>query len=183
MSKELKTITIYGSSSSTIDSEYMAAAKRLGELLALHNIDCINGGGRFGVMAAVTEGVLSQGGKVTGIIPQFMIDNGWLNDSLTELIITADMHQRKQLMAQKADACIALPGGIGTLEELLEVMAWKQLELYRHPIVILNTNGFYDPLFAMLKKAESEHFMRHERKDLWTVAATPEEAIKRLIES
>ncbi len=177
MSGIMKTITIYGASSSKIDPEYIEAAKHLGKLMAERNIECINGGGGFGVMGAVTESMLSNGGKVTGIIPQFMIDEGWLNKSLSEVIVTPNMHTRKQLMAQKADACIALPGGIGTMEELLEIMTWKQLGLYKNPIIVLNTKGYYDHLLKMLERTIEEHFMHHNHQTIWEVRYTPEEAL------
>ncbi len=178
MSEFVKTITIYGASSSRIDSGYISAAQKLGELMAQKGITCINGAGQKGVMGAVTNGMLAHGGKVTGIIPQFMLDEGWLNTSLTDVIVTPDMHQRKQLMAEKSDACIALPGGIGTMEELLEIMTWKQLGLYKNPIIILNTNGYYNFLLQMLEKSADENFIHHRHQTIWNVAETPEEALE-----
>lgn len=183
MSESVKTITIYGASSSRIDPEYTAAAQKLGELMAKRDITCINGAGQKGVMGAVTEGVLAHGGKVIGIIPQFMIEEGWLNHSLTEVIVTPDMHSRKQLMAEKSDACIALPGGIGTMEELLEIMTWKQLGLYKNPIIILNTNGYYDFLLRMLEKSASENFIHHKHRLIWNVAENPEEALELAVQN
>lgn len=177
MAENIKTITIYGASSSKIASQYIEAARQLGQLAAKQNLTCINGGGDKGLMGAVTDGVLQNGGKVIGIIPRFMINEGWVHASLTEVIATEDMHTRKQLMAKKSDACIALPGGIGTLEELLEIITWKQLGLYVKPIVILNINGYYDDLLAMLQKAENENFMRPEHGNIWQVAYSPEEAL------
>lgn len=172
------TITIYAASGSHVASVYMQAAKNLGRLMAERGISCINGAGKSGLMAQVTDAVLAGGGRVIGIIPQFMVDQQWQHASLTECIVTPDMHSRKQQMAQRSDACIALPGGIGTLEELLEIITWKQLGLYAKPIVILNTNGYFDDLLRMLAKAEAEHFMHHAHSPLWTVADTPDEAIK-----
>jgi len=172
------TITIYAASSPHVSSVYVQAAKDLGRLIAENGIICINGAGKTGLMAEVTNGVLENGGKVIGIIPQFMVDNQWGHPSLTQCIITPDMHTRKQLMAQRSDACIALPGGIGTLEELLEIITWKQLGLYAKPVVILNTNGYFDDLLRMLTKVRQEHFMHHFHAPLWTVAETPEEALK-----
>lgn len=176
MKQDIKAITVYGASSSQINPVYFDAASKLGKLLADHGIICINGGGNKGLMAAVTDAALESGGKVCGIIPQFMIDEGWVHTSLSERIATSDMHTRKQLMAEKSDGCIALPGGIGTMEELLEVITWKQLGLYTKPIIILNINGFYNELLSMLKKAEEEHFMHHKHSDIWQIATTPEEA-------
>ena len=172
------TITIYAASSPHVPPVYQQAAKELGQLIAEKGITCINGAGKAGLMAQVTDAVLENGGRVIGILPQFMVDDFGGHPFLTERIVTPDMHTRKQLMAQRSDACIALPGGIGTLEELLEIITWKQLGLYSKPIVILNTNGYFDDLLQMLAKARREHFLYHSHLPLWTVAETPEEAFK-----
>jgi uncharacterized protein (TIGR00730 family) len=173
----IKTVTVYASSGSRIAPVYFDAAHELGRLLAEHHISCVNGAGNKGLMAAVTDSVIANGGTVIGIIPQFMVDNGWVHSSLSEMIITSGMHQRKQLMAEKSDACIALPGGVGTLDELMEIIAWKQLGLYSNPIVILNTNSYYDDLLALLKRAEKEKFIADNSLPLWSVAQTVEEAL------
>ncbi|MDR1610048.1 MAG: TIGR00730 family Rossman fold protein [Candidatus Symbiothrix sp.] len=175
-------ITVYASSSPQIAPVYFEAAKDLGERMAALDIACVNGAGSKGLMAAVTDAILGKGGKVYGIIPQFMIDKGWAHPDIRELTVTPDMHTRKRLMAQKSDACIALPGGIGTLEELLEIITWKQLNLYTNPVIILNTNGFYDPFLGMLKKIDADGFLPHKTTDMWTVADTPEEALNLIIE-
>ena len=177
------TVTVYAASSSQIDPAYFQAAEKLGELFAQQHIRCINGAGKRGLMAAVTDAVLKNGGEVTGIIPEFMVAEGWGHDSLTERIITPDMHTRKQLMAQKSDACIALPGGVGTLEELLEVITWKQLGLYSKPIVIFNVQHYYDDLLKMLQKAEKERFIHHQHSTIWLVAETPEEALELVLQN
>lgn len=174
----VRTITVYASSSPGIAPVYFEAAKDLGERMAALGIACINGAGNEGLMAAVTDAVLGKGGKVHGIIPQFMVNKGWLHPGIFNPTVTPDMHTRKRRMAQQSDACIALPGGIGTLEELLEIITWKQLGLYTHPVVILNTAGFYDPLLAVLQKMDAEHFLPHKTAGMWTVADTPEEALR-----
>ncbi|MCL1938831.1 MAG: TIGR00730 family Rossman fold protein [Candidatus Azobacteroides sp.] len=174
------TITIYAASSSRIAPVYFEAAKELGKLLAQHRITCVNGGGHSGLMACVTDAVLEQGGKVTGIIPQFMVDRGWCHPSLSERIITEGMHMRKQWMAEKSDACIALPGGVGTLEELLEIITWKQLGLYTNPIIILNINHFYDNLLRMLEEIREWNFMPSGQPSPWQVAETPQEALQKI---
>lgn len=115
-------------------------------------------------MCRISDATLAAGGTVTGIIPHFMVEQGWHHKGLTRLIETKDMHERKQLMADMSDGVIALPGGCGTLEELLEIITWKQLGLYLKPIVILNINHFYDPLLEMLQQAIDQHFMRQEHK-------------------
>jgi hypothetical protein len=153
-------------------------AEQLGCLLAENQIRLINGAGNLGLMRSVADATLLGGGKVTGVIPEFMVEQGWHHTGLTELITVESMHERKHLMADLSDAVIALPGGCGTLEELLEIITWKQLGLYLNPIVILNINRFYDPLLAMLDKAIQENFMRFQHGAIWSVATTPEEALE-----
>lgn len=170
-------VCVFCASSARIDERYLEAARELGRLLAHEGWRCVNGGGSVGLMGAVTDGTLDAGGEVTGVIPKFMVDNGWCYDRLEDVIITADMHQRKQMMSEMADAVIALPGGVGTLEELLETLTWRQLGLVKVPVIILNTMGYYDPLLAMLRHAIDEGFMKASHAQLWKVATTPAEAI------
>jgi hypothetical protein len=170
-------VCVFCASSANIDSRYLAAARELGALLARDGWRCVNGGGAVGLMGAVTDGALDAGGEVTGVIPKFMVDNGWCYDRLEDVIITADMHQRKQMMSEMADAVIALPGGVGTLEELLETLTWRQLGLVKVPVIILNTTGYYDGLLAMLGHAIDEGFMKPSHAQLWQVATTPDEAL------
>lgn len=172
------TVCVYCASSTQVPDVYFEAATRLGEILAREGIHLVNGAGSIGLMAAASDAALAHGGSVTGVIPRFMVEQGWHHQSLTQLIETDTMHERKQLMAKMADAVIALPGGCGTLEELLEIITWKQLGLYLNPIVILNVNGYFDPLIEMLNRAVSERFMRAEHLDIWRVAQTPEEALE-----
>jgi uncharacterized protein (TIGR00730 family) len=169
---------VYSASSSRIDGIYNDAAKRLGKLIAGQRICLINGAGNIGLMRVVSDAVLANGGEVTGVIPRFMMERGWHHTELTTLIEVEDMHARKKLMAEKSDAVIAMPGGCGTLEELLEIITWKQLGLYLKPVVILNINGYFDPLLAMFRKAIDENFMRQKHEAMWHVAHTPEEAIE-----
>ena len=170
-------VVVYSASSAAIDQIYIDAAARLGELLAKNSITCINGGGNLGLMGAVIDSVLQHNGKVKGVIPKFMVDSGWGHPNLTEQIVTASMHERKQKMADLSKAVIALPGGVGTLEELLEIITWKQLGLYSHPIVILNTNNYYSSLLAMFDNMIEQNFMHERYRDMWIVVNTPEEAI------
>ena len=173
-------VCVFCASSANIDERYLADAHQLGTLLAQAGWRCVNGGGAVGLMGAVTDGVLDADGEVTGVIPKFMVDNGWCYDRLIDVVVTADMHQRKQIMSDMADAVIALPGGVGTLEELLETLTWRQLGLVKVPVIILNTLGYYDPLLAMLHHAIDEGFMKPSHGQLWQVAATPAEAISLL---
>ena len=173
-----KTICVYCASSTKVNQRYYDAAVELGELIAQKGMRLINGAGTMGLMRACADAVLNSGGEAVGVIPQFMVDRNWHYEDMTELIITKDIHERKRKLAKMADALIALPGGCGTFEELLEAITWKQLGIINKPIVILNTDGYYTPLIEMLEKAVREHFMREEHLRLWTVASTPEEALE-----
>ncbi|MDH6313661.1 uncharacterized protein (TIGR00730 family) [Parabacteroides sp. PFB2-10] len=177
MIKEIRTVCVYCASSTKIDPVYFEAAARLGELLGRQTLRVVNGAGSIGLMRAVSDATLKAGGSVTGVIPHFMVKENWHHPHLTEMIEVETMHQRKQTMADLSDAVIALPGGCGTLEELLEIITWKQLGLYLNPIVILNTNHYFDPLIAMLQRAVDEQFMRPQHQTMWAVAETPEEAV------
>ena len=180
---QIHSVCVYSASSTKINPVYFKAAEELGSLLAEHHIRLINGAGSIGLMCAVADAVLKNGGEVTGVIPRFMVEQNWHHTGLTELIEVESMHERKQKMANLSDGIVALPGGCGTLEELLEIITWKQLGLYRNPIVILNVNGFFDPLLEMLGKAIDENFMRQQHGDIWKVAQTPEEALRLLYET
>ena len=176
--KEIETVCVYCASSTKIPAVYFEAARGLGESLAAEGLRVVNGAGNIGLMRAVSDAALAKGGRVTGVIPRFMVEEGWFHEGLTELVVVETMHERKRRMADLADAVIALPGGVGTLEELLEIITWKQLGLFLNPIVILNVNGYFDPLLALLERAVEERFMRAEHARLWAVAETPAEAIR-----
>ena len=177
---QINSVCVYSASSTQIDTVYFEAAESLGRLLGKQQIRLINGAGAIGLMRAVADAALAAGGAVTGVIPHFMVEQGWHHTGLTELIEVESMHERKQKMADLSNGGIALPGGCGTLEELLEVITWKQLGLYLYPVVILNTNGFFDPLLEMLERAIDQSFMRRQHGDIWKVAKTPEEAVELL---
>ena len=171
-------ITVYSASSGQVPETSRLAAAELGRQMAAEGITLVNGAGRTGLMGACTDACLAEGGRAVGVIPQFMVDQHWQHTGMSELIITADMHERKERMAALSDASIALPGGVGTLEELLEVITWKQLGLYLKPIVVLNTDGYFDPLLAQLSRAVDQQFMRPQHTAIWQVAATPAEALE-----
>ncbi len=175
---EIKSVCVYCASSSKIKPAYFEAARELGRLLAQNGMRCVCGAGNQGLMGALSDSVLEHGGRVLGVIPQFMIDEGWCHPRLTETIVTADMHERKERMAQEADAVVALPGGCGTMEELMEIITWKQLGLFLNPIVILNIDEYYTPMIEMLQRAIDENFMRSEHACMWQVVTTPQEAIE-----
>ena len=178
---QLKSVCVYCASSTQIDEKYFRAAEELGTLIAQRGLRLITGAGRQGLMKTVQDAALAAGGEAIGVIPTFMVKEGWHHMGLTELIETASMHERKQTMADLSDGVIALPGGCGTMEELLEIITWKQLGLYANPIIILNVDGFYDHLLAQLRKAVEDSFMRSIHADIWRVANTPEEAIELLL--
>lgn len=171
-------IAVYCASSTKIREDFFAAARAVGHGLGRRGIGLVNGAGNMGLMAASADACLAAGGEVTGVIPSFMIEQDWHHRGLTHLIETRDMHERKQTIARLSDGCIALPGGCGTLEELLEVITWKQLGLYLKPIVILNTRDYYAPLLEQLQRGIDEHFMGPRHADIWRVAQTPEQAIE-----
>lgn len=173
-------VCVYSASSTQIDEAYFSAARTLGTLLAEKGISLINGAGKMGLMAAVTDAVMQHGGEAIGVIPRFMVEQGWHHTGMSQLLVVNDMHERKQIMAKLSDAVIALPGGCGTLEELLEVITWKQLGLYLNPIILLNTKGYFTPLLEMMQRAVDEHFMRIQHAAIWRVAQTPEEAVEML---
>jgi uncharacterized protein (TIGR00730 family) len=174
------TVCIFASSSSRIDSEYAAVATHLGSLLAKSGMGVVFGGGGIGLMGAVADSVLKNGGSITGVIPSFMKDEGWDHPSVKEMIITHDMGERKKRMFELADAVVALPGGVGTLEELTEAITLKQLGLYHGPIIILNTLNFYDSLISFFEHMITGNFLRFEHKGMWEIASTPEEVMEYL---
>ena len=160
MKREKKgNVCVFCASSANIDKRYLDDARELGRLLAEGGWRCVNGGG------------------AVGLIPKFMVDNGWCYDRLEDVVITADMHQRKSMMSEMADAVIALPGGVGTMEELLETLTWRQLGLVKVPVIILNTLGYYDSLLRLLEHAIDEGFMKESHAQLWQVADTPQDAL------
>lgn len=171
------TVCVFASSSSRINVEYGTAAIKLGQLLANAKIDVVFGGGGIGLMGKLADAVIENGGKITGILPSFMDEEGWGHHGVNEMIITHDMGERKKRMFELSDAVIALPGGIGTLEELTEAITLKQLSLFDGPIIILNTLGFYKHLLEFLDNMVDNHFLRFEHKGIWEIANSPEEAI------
>ncbi len=177
-----KSVVLYCASSPQIEPSYIEAAKELATILVENNITCITGAGKTGLMGALNDTIIENGGIAKGVIPQFMFDAGWHHSNLSELIVTKDIHERKKQMADFSVAAIALPGGLGTLEELAEILTWKQLNLYNKPIIILNTNGYYDFLLAYLDKMVDEKFMHADCKNMWRVISSPKEIMDVLTE-
>ena len=171
------TVCVFAASSSRIDKRFADDASELGALFAHARMNVIYGGGGIGLMGILADAVLANGGAITGVIPSFMNDEGWGHPHVSEMIVTSDMGERKKNMFALADAVVALPGGIGTLEELTEAITLKQLGLFRGPIVILNTLNFYHSFIGFLEHMIEGNFLRNEHRGIWEVADTPEEVI------
>ncbi len=180
---QIKSICVYCGSSSQVNRAYFSEAIEFGKTLANHGITLIYGAGNQGLMGTLANSVLEYNGTVVGIIPQFMVDADWCHKSLSKLHITSSMHERKQLMSDLSDAAVALPGGIGTFEELFEIITWKQLGLTTKPIVIVNINGYFDHIIAMLEQAVNEKFMREIHRKMWVEVKSTSEILKAISES
>ena len=170
-----KTICVYCASSQRCDAAYHAAARRVGEVLVEHGYAVVYGGGAHGSMGALADGALARGGKVTGILPRFMMDLEWGHPKLTELRIVEDLRVRKHLMLSQSHGVVALPGGCGTLEELFEALTLKRLGLYTHPIVLVNTRNFFAPLVTLLNHTVDARFMDRRHLEMWQIVAAPED--------
>ena len=170
-------ICVYCASSGRIPQVYFEATERLAREFARAGIFVVYGGGASGLMGKLADTVLAEGGKIRGVIPHFMDKIEWTHPGLTEVIVTETMHERKGKFLDGTDALVALPGGTGTFEELLEAITLKRLGLLTIPIVILNTNGYYAPLREMFEKAIRENFMRDKHRQMWTFVDEPEEVL------
>jgi len=168
---------VYCASSTEAHPEHYEATRKLGRLLAEAGITIVYGGGSVGSMGALADAALAAGGRLVGILPKFMNDLEWGHKSLTELRLVDDMHHRKRMMIEESDAIVALPGGSGTFEELLEAITWKRLGLVVSPIVIVNVRGFYDPLRELLDRAIAERFMDERHRAMWTFVDSPEDVL------
>ncbi len=177
MTTKHKTVTIYCASAADLAPIYISAAKALAKALVRQGVDIVTGGGRTGLMGAVADETLAAGGHITGIIPRFMVERGWHHTGLSELRLVDSMHERKAMMAAMSDAAIALPGGIGTFEELLEITTWRQLGLFKGNVVVYNVGGYYDPLLSMFDTAIEKGFMRPDHRSLFTVCESADETV------
>lgn len=172
-----KTVCVFCASSRKADDSYVAAATTLAKLLVKHGYTIKYGGGEVGLMGVLADTAIEHQGHVIGIIPKFMVEVEWQHKGVEQMVLVDTMAERKKLLVEDTDAVIALPGSTGTLEELVEVMSMKKLGGYTKPIIIVNTNGFYNHLIALLERMASEQFMRHEHLSIYTVVDTPEQAI------
>lgn len=176
----IRKVCVYCASSRQTDPVFPDAARRLGDILAGEKIAIVYGGGAVGSMGALADGALARGGEVVGVLPRFMSELEWGHPRLSNLVLVEDMHERKRTMLDGVDGVVALPGGSGTLEELLEAITWKRLGLFRGPIVLVNLRGFFDPLLAMLDRCVSERFMDDRHASMWTAVAEPEHVLPTL---
>jgi uncharacterized protein (TIGR00730 family) len=179
----LRSVCVYCGSGPGTNPAFMEAARRLGRILAENRIGLVYGGGSAGLMGACAEAVLDHGGHVTGIIPEFLTDREHMLMRAQERIITRGLHERKQLMFERADAFVALPGGVGTLEELVEQLTWAQLGRHRKPILVANIDHFWDPLCALLDHMEKLQFIRAGLNVNLLVAERIEDVLPKLKEA
>ena len=170
-------VCVYCGSSRQCDPVYLEAAERLGRELARNGATIVYGGGAVGSMGALATGALAEGGKVIGIIPRFMNELDWGNKDITELRVVDNIHERKRLMIRDAHAVVALPGGSGTFDELLEAVSLKRLALFLGPIVVLNTRSYFDDLLRALERCVSERFMDPRHQAMWSVVNEPGEVL------
>ncbi|MGV3703872.1 MAG: TIGR00730 family Rossman fold protein [Arcticibacter sp.] len=176
----MKSVCVYCGASFNGDQELALAVEDLAKVLTSEAIDLVYGGGSVGVMGLVADAVMNRGGKVTGVIPQFLLDLEVAHREVTQLIVTENMHQRKKNMADLSDGFIILPGGFGTLEEFFEVLTWLQLGLHNKPIGVLNVGGYYDSLFQQLDVMVERGFLKLENRELVINEKTPEELLRKM---
>ena len=175
-----RNLAVFCASADGVDPIYRHAATELGATLAARNIGLIYGGANVGLMQAVADSTIAAGGHVTGVIPIVLVDLEVAHHGISQLHVVDTMHTRKALMSEKADAFLVLPGGFGTFEEMFEVLAWKTLRLHSKPILLLNINGFYDPLLTFLDHAVTQGMLKQKNRDNLLVASTVEDALAQL---
>ena len=177
---KIKALTVFCGSKSGNNPSFLSAAAALGNLLAHENIELVYGGGNKGLMGAVANGCLDQGGKVIGIMPKLLLEWEAQHTGLTELVITENMHDRKKILYEKGDAGLVLPGGMGTLDELFEMLTWNNLKIHNKKVFILNIEGYYDALIQLLENMDTNGFMYDNWKDRIIVCSSIE-ALKPLL--
>ena len=178
---QLSSICVYCGSSAGDDPIYAESAQRLGTAMGNAGLGLVYGGGAIGLMGITARSVMAAGGHVTGIIPQFLKEREVMLETAHELVVTHDMHERKRIMFERSDAFVALPGGIGTLEELVEMMTWAQLGRHRKPVLIANIKGFWDPLIVLLRHMADAGFIRNGFEVNYIVANTADEIVPKLL--
>ncbi|MEE8521180.1 MAG: TIGR00730 family Rossman fold protein [Gemmatimonadota bacterium] len=173
----IQKVCVYCASSTQCDALYLEAARELGAILARNSITIVYGAGAVGSMGQLAEGALSEGGHVIGVLPHFMMDLEWGHPGLGELRLVEDLHDRKRTLLDGTDAVVALPGGSGTLDELLEAISLKRLAIYLNPIVLVNVNGFFDPCIELLDRCIDERFMDPRHRAIWQVVERPDQVL------
>lgn len=176
----IKSIAVFCGSKTGRNPVFVQHAERLGALLAENNITLIYGGGNVGIMCVIANATMTNGGKVIGIIPKLLLEWERQHETITELIVTEDMHDRKKMIYERCDAALVLPGGFGTLDELFEMLTWNQLSIHDKHIFILNSGGFYDHLIRHFEQLEAEHFLYGPAEQRVTVINDPDELISYL---
>lgn len=170
-------VAVYCASSTRIDPQHFADARRLGQMMADAHMTLVFGAGNMGIMGAIADGVLDHQGQMIGVIPEFMVANNWHHQGCTQIIATKDMADRKTAIWQMSDALVVLPGGIGTLDELSEVMVLKQLGQHQKPIIIYNPNGFYDTMLAFFDQMINQQFLHEKARDMYVVVTSVEDIL------
>jgi uncharacterized protein (TIGR00730 family) len=178
--RRVERICVFCGSSPGARSEYAEATRELARLLVAEGIGVVYGGGGVGLMGALADAVIAEGGQLTGVIPRALVDREIAHRDVMDMRVVGSMHERKALMVELSDAFVALPGGIGTLEELFEVYTWAQLGLHRKPCALLNVEGYYDGIADFLANAVAERFLREETRELLAVETEPVALIERL---
>ncbi len=176
----IASVCVYCGSSSNVRQDYKDAATRLGATMAAEGVRLVYGGGQVGLMGLVADAVLAGGGAVTGVIPEFLHEAEVGKQDLTELLRVGSMHERKMIMAERSDAFVVLPGGFGSLDELFEILTWRQLGLHDKPIVVVNTEGYWTRLIETIDHIVDEGFARPENRDLFSVVDTVEAVLPSL---
>ena len=176
-------VCVYCGSRNGDDPHFAQVAQQVGTWIGKHGGQLVYGGGRNGLMGLVAEATLTAGGQVVGIIPTALVEKEWAHHGCTELHVVETMHERKRMMAERADAFLALPGGIGTFEELFEVWTWRQLGYHDKPVGILNSHAYYDHLMAFMGQVVAQGFMGEWQLDLVTVGTEPSALLRQLVES
>ena len=176
----MKRVTVFCGSSFGTDEIYKTQATLLGQTLAKHDIELVYGGANVGLMGAVADGVLNEGGRVIGVLPNFLRAKEIAHENLTELIFVDTMHERKTKMNDLCDGVIALPGGFGTLEEFFEMLTWAQLGLHKKPIAILNIDGFYDPLNILVQTMVDKGFLKEINQEMLLVSDNIDELLDKM---
>lgn len=181
--QEIKKVCVYCASSDKVDPKYFEATEIIAKTLVQNNTTVVYGGGAIGLMGKLADTVLAENGHIVGIMPHFMKEVEYHHKDVNEFIFTADMHERKKQFMVGVDALITLPGGCGTFEEFMEAITLKRLGIFTKPIVLLNLDGYYDPLLAMMNQAVENNFLSEKHLEMWNVFEDPKNVLKAIQES